>query len=116
MQPSLYIIAGPNGAGKTTFASEFLPKHEHCKRFINADLIAKGLSPFSPQVAGLKAGRIVIKEIRDAIAKKESFAFETTLSGKTNIALIKQLKSAGYAIHLVFLWIPDIQLSLARIR
>ena len=111
---NLYIIAGPNGSGKTTFAKKFLPKY--CTHFINADLIAQGLSPFSPVVAAMKAGRLVLKEIEEMSAKGVSFAFETTLSGKTYLSLLNKLKSKSYRIHLFFLWIPNANLALERIK
>ncbi len=114
-KPSLYIIAGPNGAGKTTFAQKFLPHYAKCSNFINADLIAKGLSPFLPERATFKAGRLLLEQIKNFARTQSDFAFETTLSGKTYVPLLKQLKLEGYKIHLFFLWIPDIKLSLARI-
>ncbi|MBI2095395.1 MAG: zeta toxin family protein [Candidatus Omnitrophica bacterium] len=113
---NLYIIAGPNGSGKTTFAKKFLPLYAHCENFINADLIAQGLSPFSPSVAAMKAGRLVLQEIRGLAAKGADFAFETTLSGKTYLSFLKALKSKGYQIHLFFLWIPSAELALGRIK
>ena len=76
------IIAGPNGAGKTTFAREFLVKEADCPNFVNADLIATGLSPFTPEQAAVKAGRLMLEEIRGYVARMESFASETTLSGR----------------------------------
>lgn len=81
MTKKIIIIAGPNGAGKTTFARSFLPQEAQCPRFINADLIAAGLSPFAPEAAALKAGRLMLAEIDDCVRKGESFAFETTLAG-----------------------------------
>lgn len=113
---SLYIIAGPNGAGKTTFAKEFLPHYAKCENFVNADLIAQGLSPFSPAAAGIKAGRLLLNQIHEFSERRVDFAFETTLSGKTYAALLRRLKQQGYAIHLFFLWIPSVDLALARIR
>jgi predicted ABC-type ATPase len=114
--PNLYVIAGPNGAGKTTFAKEFLPHYAKCNNFINADLIAQGLSPFSPQAEAIKAGRLLLEQIHLFSKRKVNFAFETTLSGKTYISLFKNLKRQGYASHLFFLWIPHVQLALARIK
>ena len=111
---NVHIIAGPNGSGKTTFAKKFLPKY--CAHFINADLIAQGLSPFSPVVAAMKAGRLVLKEIEEMSGKGVSFAFETTLSGKTYRSLLNKLKGLGYRIHLFFLWIPNSGLALERIK
>jgi predicted ABC-type ATPase len=80
--PRVIIIAGPNGAGKTTFAREFLPQEAQCPVFINADLIAAGLSPFAPEAAAIKAARIMLSEIDEHVAHQRSFAFETTLSGR----------------------------------
>jgi predicted ABC-type ATPase len=113
---NLYIIAGPNGAGKTTFALKFLPKYVGCPNFVNTDLIAQGLSPFSPRVAAIKAGRLVLEQIRRFANKKVDFAFETTLSGKLYVNLFKSLKAKGYKIHLFFLWIPDTDLAISRIK
>ncbi|MCI5122878.1 MAG: Zeta toxin family protein, partial [Candidatus Electrothrix sp. AUS4] len=81
MSKKCYIIAGPNGAGKTTFANEFLPIEAECLNFINADLIAQGLSPFQPSKMAIEAGRLTLQRINDCVKKNESFAFETTLSG-----------------------------------
>ncbi len=114
--PKLYIIAGPNGAGKTTFAKEFLPHYAKCTNFVNADLIALGLSPFSPSTVSIKAGKLLLKEIDNFIAHKVDFAFESTLSGKTYIGLIKEARSKGYFVHIVFLWIPSMYLAKERIK
>ena len=114
-KPQVYIIAGPNGSGKTTFASEFLPKYAGTPAFINADTIARGLSGFSPDAVALKAGRILLEQIETYASKKTNFAFETTLSGMTYLSRFKDLKKEGYAIHIFFLWIPDVKLSLARV-
>lgn len=90
--PHLYIIAGPNGAGKTTFAKEFLPKYAHCSNFINADLIALGLAPFSPAKVQIQAGKILLEKIDQFIKQKVDFAFESTLSGKSYVSIIKEAK------------------------
>ncbi len=114
--PKLYIIAGPNGAGKTTFAKEFLPNYANCSNFVNADLIALGLAPFSPSSVNIKAGKLLLSEIDNFIVHKADFAFETTLAGKTYVNLIKEAKSKGYFIHIFFLWIPSLQLAKERIK
>lgn len=114
-RPQLYIVAGPNGAGKTTFARKFLPEYVQCRQFVNADLIAQGLSPFLPEAAALQAGRLLREQIHALAEKKVDFGFETTLSGVTYVALMKKLKSIGYLLHLSFLWIPTVEIALARI-
>jgi predicted ABC-type ATPase len=114
-QPCLYIVAGPNGAGKTTFARTFLPEYARCKEFVNADLIASGLSPFSPEVASLRAGRLLLEQIRWLASTRRDFGFETTLAGVTYVSLFRRLKDEGYRIHLFFLWLPSVELALARI-
>ena len=113
---NVYIIAGPNGSGKTTFAKKFLPDYAVCQNFVNADLIAQGLSPFSPSVFAIKAGRIVLEQIKGFAKSGVDFGFETTLSGKLYASLLKKLKARGYKLHLFFLWIPNSQLAIARIK
>jgi predicted ABC-type ATPase len=112
----LYIIAGPNGVGKTTFASTFLPKYSDCKNFINADLIAQGMSPFSPEAAAVRAGRLMLGEIRFFSRRRDTFAFETTLSGRSYLRLIRQLKKQGYKVHFFFLAVKDVDVALSRVR
>lgn len=111
----IIIIAGPNGAGKTTFARSFLPEEAQCLRFINADLIAAGLSPFAPETAAFKAGRLMLEEMTDCVRKGESFAVETTLSGLHYLALIKQWRAEGYYVSLYFLCLPDVAMAIARV-
>lgn len=113
--PNLYIIAGPNGAGKTTFAKEFLPHYADCYEFINADLIAGGLSPFQPDRVAIQAGKLMLEQIHSLSKSEVDFAFETTLSGKTYVRLIRDLKKRGYQIHLCFLWLSNVKLALNRI-
>lgn len=111
----IVIIAGPNGAGKTTFAREFLPNEAHCPVFINADLIAAGLSPFSPETAAVTAGRLMLQEIVDHVAKGDSFALETTLSGRRYAKAIPDWRDAGYSIKLIFLELPTVEMAMARV-
>jgi predicted ABC-type ATPase len=111
-----YVIAGPNGAGKTTFAREFLPNYAECKNFVNADLIAQGMSPFSPETAALRAGRMMLSEIQSFAEKRVSFGFETTLSGRGYVALLRRLKAEGYEIHMFFLWLKSVDLAVSRVR
>jgi len=115
-KPNLYIIAGPNGAGKTTFARKFLPDYAKCLEFVNVDLIANGISPFDPERAALRAGRIMLEQIHSLAERRLDFGFETTLSGKAYIKLLQKMKKGGYLIHLFFLWINDVELALERIR
>jgi predicted ABC-type ATPase len=116
LRPTVYIIAGPNGAGKTTFASEFLPLYADCKNFINADLIAQGVSPFLPEAAAFRAGRLMLEEIDFYARRGESFSFEATLAGRGYLNLIRDLKTRGYEVQFFFLWIRMVQLALARVR
>ena len=116
MSPNAYIIAGPNGSGKTTFAREFLPKYEDCKSFINADLIAQGMSPFEPEAAAFRAGRLMLNEIEHQAKRLESFGFETTLSGRTHLGVVRDLKKRGFRVLIFYLWVPNVGLALSRIR
>jgi len=113
---NVYIIAGANGSGKTTFAKKFLPDYAKCQNFVNADLIARGLSPFSTQISAIRAGRVVLEQLHYYANKNMDFAFESTLSGKTYINFFKELKKKGYNLHLFFLWIPSPELALSRIK
>lgn len=115
MTKKIIILAGPNGAGKTTFARSFLPLEAQCQRFINADLIAAGLSPFAPEAAALKAGRLMLAEIDDCVRKGENFAFETTLAGLAYVGRIHQWRAAGYHVSLFFLHLPDPETAIARV-
>ena len=112
----IIIIAGSNGAGKTTFAREFLPKEAGCPLFVNADLIAAGLSPFEPGTANIRAGRLMIEEIESHVRRKESFAFETTLSGRRYARMIPQWQGNSYRVKLVFLYLKDGKIAIERVR
>ena len=113
--PRCIVIAGPNGAGKTTFAKEFLPKEASVVHFVNADLIASGLSPFDPTLAGRTPGRLVPQELDRLAHGRKNFAFESTLSGLTYVQRLKNLKLAGYRIEIIFLWLPSPRVALRRI-
>ncbi len=113
--PRLYIMAGPNGAVKTTFAREFLSHYAECNEFVNADLIAESLPPSIPEISTFRAGRIMLEQIRTLGLRQCSFAFETTLSGKSYLPLLRTLKDQGYSIHLFSLWLQDVELALARV-
>lgn len=112
---TLFIIAGPNGAGKTTFAQEFLPNEAACPIFINADLIAAGLSPFAPESAALKAGRLMLEAMAEHEARGESFAFETTLSGRMYARHIPRWQALGYHVTLIFLSLPSAAFAMERV-
>lgn len=114
--PNLFVIAGPNGAGKTTYVRDFLPQEMRCREFVNADLIAAGLSPFAPDRAAFEAGRIMLKRLRDLAARGEDFSFETTLSGRAYAPLLREMRAAGYRIRLDFLWIPNLDITRNRVR
>lgn len=114
-QHKIIIVAGPNGAGKTTFAREFLPREAGCPVFVNADLIAAGLSPFAPERAAIQAGRIMLETIAQHVAKRESFAFETTLSGVSYSRQIPQWRQMGYRVELFFLSLPSADLAMQRV-
>ncbi|MBE0484496.1 MAG: zeta toxin family protein [Bacterioplanes sp.] len=115
MTPVCWIIAGPNGSGKTTFAKDFLPEVAGVTNFINADLIAAGLSPFAPEKQLLKASRIFLQQLSACIEAEESFSFETTLSGRTYLKLIKQLQQRGWRVELIYLALPSVELSCQRV-
>lgn len=116
MDKKILIIAGPNGAGKTSFATEFLPNEAGCLTFINADMIAAGLSPFKPSSTLFQAGRLMVERIRECVEKGESFAFETTLSGRNYARLIPLWQKKGYRVEIVFLWLPEPGVALSRIK
>jgi predicted ABC-type ATPase len=111
----IVIIAGPNGAGKTTFAQEYLPSEAGCPDFINVDLIAAGLSPFEPERAAVRAGRLMLREIRRRVRAGESFAFEATLAGLSPARQIPRWRAAGYEVKLIFLSLPSADLAVARV-
>ena len=113
--PKCVIIAGPNGAGKTTFAREFLPREAQVLRFLNADLIAAGLSPLRPELAARAAARIFLQELDHLATNRENFAFETTLSGLSYAHRMRSWKSAGYALEIVYLRLGSPLLALRRI-
>ncbi len=115
LTPTCWIIAGPNGAGKTTFALEYLPSVVHCQRFINADLIASGLSPLAPEQQLVAASRLFLREIEQCIAERQSFAFETTLSGRSYLKLIHRLQADGWRVELIYLALPNADISRLRV-
>ena len=111
----IVILAGPNGAGKTAFAQEFLRREGDCPIFVNADLIASGLSPFRPEMSAVRAGRIMLEEIRNHVRASRSFAFETTLSGRLYGRWIPQWRGQGYRVKLIYFRLASADLALSRV-
>jgi predicted ABC-type ATPase len=114
--PSMYIIAGCNGAGKTTASYTILPQVFNCKEFVNADEIAKGLSPFQPETVSIQAGRIMLERIRFLIQQSTDFAFETTLSTRSYLDLIRRAKAKNFTVILFFLWLDSAELAKERVK
>lgn len=115
MPKTLYIIAGCNGAGKTTASFSILPTLLKCKEFINADEIARGLSPFNPESVAIQAGKIMLARITECLQKGVDFAIETTLSGKTYLNLILKATQKGYTVTLLFFWLQNVDLAIKRV-
>ncbi len=114
--PNLYIIAGCNGAGKTTTSYTVLPEMLNCKEFVNADEIARGLSPFQPETVSFQAGRIMLGRIRELLRGKNDFGFETTLASKGHVHIIRQAKRLGYTVVLIYFWLESHDLARARVQ
>jgi predicted ABC-type ATPase len=114
--PNLYVIAGCNGAGKTTASYSILPHILNCKEFVNADEIAKGLSPFQPETVSFHAGRIMLLRIEELINQNVDFAFETTLTILSYQTTLKLSAKRGYKIYLLFFWLNDVNLAIERVK
>lgn len=110
------MLAGPNGAGKTTASRELLSGALAVEEFVNADIIAKGLSAFRPENVAMEAGRIILARLDELAARRASFAFETTLASRTFAPWIKRLIRGGYAFRLIFLWLPSADTAVTRVR
>ncbi|MBZ4042350.1 zeta toxin family protein [Flavobacterium hibisci] len=116
MKKNLYIIAGCNGAGKTTASFTILPEILNCKEFVNADEIAKGLSPFQPEKVSFEAGRIMLNRINDLLLLNENFAFETTLATKSYKSKVIDAKKNNYTVTLLFFWLENVDLAIERVK
>jgi predicted ABC-type ATPase len=114
-QPVCWIIAGPNGAGKTTFALKYLPEVADCRNFVNADLIAAGMSPLAPERERVTASRLFLSEIERHIEARRDFGFETTLAGRSYLRLIRRLRADGWRVELVYLALPDAEMAKLRV-
>lgn len=111
----LYIISGPNGAGKTTASYTVLPKILRCKEFVNADEIARGLSPFNPESVAIEAGRLMLKRINELLQRNVSFSIETTLSTRSFFRLVEKAHSQGYDVTLLYFWLKSPQQAIERV-
>ncbi len=114
-QPVCWIIAGPNGAGKTTFALKYLPEVAHCRNFVNADLIAAGMSPLAPERERVTASRLFLSEIERYIHARRDFGFETTLAGRSYLRLIRRLRADGWRVELIYLALPNAEMAKLRV-
>ncbi|MDJ1483144.1 zeta toxin family protein [Cytophagaceae bacterium YF14B1] len=116
MQKTFYIIAGCNGAGKTTASFTILPDFLNCKEFVNADEIARGLSPFQPETVAMEAGRLMLMRMDTLMNSKTTFAFETTLATKSYKNRIRNARTQGYTIVLLFFWLRKVELAIERVK
>lgn len=114
--PKLYIIAGCNGAGKTTASMVVLPEILHCREFVNADEIAKGLSPFKPEEVAIEAGKLMLQRIEFLLDKRATFAIETTLATKSYQTLVKRARQMGYIVFLLYFWLPSPEIAEQRVK
>lgn len=115
MNKNLYIISGCNGAGKTTASFTVLPEILQCREFVNADEIAKGLSPFNPESVAIEAGRLMLQRIDELLERDETFSIETTLATKSYINLVRRAQAKGYRVHLIFFWLETSELAVQRV-
>ncbi len=115
IDPKVYVIGGPNGAGKTTYARQFLPAAPVLE-FLNVDLMAAGLAPLQPDTMAVRSARILLARWKELVALRRDFAFESTLSGRTYAAMLRHARADGYSVRLCYLWLPDVSMSLKRVR
>jgi predicted ABC-type ATPase len=114
--PNLYIISGCNGAGKTTASFTVLPEMLNCREFVNADEIARGISPFKPESVAIQAGKIMLNRIEELLGHRKDFAIETTLTTRSYFNTITKAKSLGYQVTLLFFWLNDVSLAIQRVE
>lgn len=116
MNLELFVLSGPNGAGKSTTASVLLPEELGVRQFVNADLIAQGLSPFAADQSAIEAGRLMLRRIHDLRLRRESFAFETTLSGRIYAPFLREAQTEGYLVHIIYIWLSSVELARSRVE
>jgi predicted ABC-type ATPase len=114
--PNVVVLAGPNGAGKTTASKAVLRDYLDVGEFVNADIIAQGISPFRPQSAAIAAGRIMLERLRELAAARKSFAFETTLASRSFVPWLKEVIATGYRFHLIFFWLDRPETAIERVK
>jgi predicted ABC-type ATPase len=115
-RPEIFVLSGANGAGKTTTAGVLLPERLGVDQFVNADLIARGLSPFAPDRTAFRAGRLMLERIHDLRGRRESFGFETTLATRSYARFLREARGSGYLVHLIYIWLSSVDLALSRVR
>lgn len=111
----IFVLSGPNGAGKSTTATALLPERLGVEQFVNADLIAQGLSPFAPERSAFEAGRLMLRRIRELRRRRESFAFETTLATRSYVPFLRNAQAAGYVVHVIYVWLSGVGLAQSRV-
>jgi predicted ABC-type ATPase len=116
VDPNVILLAGPNGAGKSTAAPDLLHGALHVDEFVNADVIARGLSAFNPEGAALDAGRVMLSRLKELARQRKNIAFESTLASRTFAPWIRQLKKEGYKFHLFYFWLPSPEMCVNRVR
>ncbi len=115
-RPCVIALAGPNGAGKSSVGPGLLRGALQVTEFVNADVIAQGLSAFRPDAVAIAAGRVMRARLRELGGRRRDFAFETTLAGRTHATWIRSLLRVGYEFYLLFLWLPSPELAVERVR
>jgi predicted ABC-type ATPase len=116
VDPNVILLAGPNGAGKSTAAPDLLHGALHVDEFVNADVIARGLSAFNPEGAALDAGRVMLTRLKELADQRRNIAFESTLASRTFAPWIRELKKTGYRFHLFYFWLPSPEICVNRVQ